>query len=53
MQKLLEKIREHLGIKSPLYLKVKVLPKSPKNEIVEQMDDGTYKLQEIDVLLNK
>jgi uncharacterized protein (TIGR00251 family) len=31
--------------KSPLYIKVKVLPKSPKNEITDQMEDGTYKIR--------
>lgn len=29
----------------PLYLKLKILPKSPKNEIVEQLEDETYKIR--------
>ena len=31
--------------KKPLYIRVKAMPKSPKNEIVEQMSDGTYKIR--------
>ncbi len=27
------------------YLKIKVLPKSPKNEIVDILDDGTIKIR--------
>ncbi len=30
---------------TPRYIKVKVIPKSPKNEIVEVMADGTYKIR--------
>lgn len=29
----------------PKYLRIKVLPKSPKNEIVETMADGTIKIR--------
>ncbi|PIZ72831.1 hypothetical protein COY07_02810 [Candidatus Peregrinibacteria bacterium CG_4_10_14_0_2_um_filter_43_11] len=36
---------EDLKAKSPLYIRVKVLPKSPKNEVVEVMEDGTYKIR--------
>jgi len=31
--------------KKPLYIKVKVISKSPKNEIVDMMSDGTYKIR--------
>ncbi|MBN1258348.1 YggU family protein [Candidatus Peregrinibacteria bacterium] len=34
-----------LKAKSLLYIRVKVLPKSPKNEIAEIMEDGTYKIR--------
>jgi len=30
---------------SPLYLRIKVLPKSPKNEIIETLADGTLKIR--------
>jgi uncharacterized protein len=45
MQNLIEQIGTELKKKSPLYIKVKILPKSPKNEIVDQMEDGTYKIR--------
>ena len=38
-------ISSQLQAKSPLYIRVKVLPKSPKNEITEIMEDGTYKIR--------
>ena len=41
----LEPLKISLAQKSPLYIKVKVLPKSPKNEIVEILEDGTYKIR--------
>lgn len=49
----LEKLKSALVQKNPLYIKVKVIPKSPKNEIVEIMEDqpdnglagGTYKIR--------
>ena len=41
----LQSIREMLEQKSPLYIKVKVVTKSPKTEITEQMEDGTYKIR--------
>ena len=31
--------------KKPLYIRVKIIPKSPKNEVVEQMEDDTYKIR--------
>lgn len=39
------KIIEEFKTKSPLYLRVKILPKSPANEITEQLEDGTYKIR--------
>ena len=45
MTNYLEKLQSDLAKKSPLYIKVKVMPKSPKNEIVEIMEDGTYKIR--------
>jgi len=41
----IKNIKSALAKKSPLYIRVKVLSKSPKNEIVEQMEDGTYKIR--------
>ena len=38
-------LKTELQKKNPLYIKVKVIPKSPKNEIVDVMDDGTYKIR--------
>ena len=35
-----EKLKLDLQKKNPLYIKAKVIPKSPKNEIVEIMEDG-------------
>ncbi|MDP2624805.1 MAG: DUF167 domain-containing protein [Candidatus Peregrinibacteria bacterium] len=29
----------------PKYLRIKVIPKSPKNELVDTMDDGTLKIR--------
>ena len=45
MKDLYAQIKTQLEKKSPLYIKVKVLPKSPKNEITDQMEDGTYKIR--------
>ena len=41
----IETIRQELKEKSPLYIRVKVIPKSPKTEFAEQMADGTYKVR--------
>lgn len=41
----IEQLKLALTKKNPLYIKVKVLPKSPKNEIVDIMEDGTYKIR--------
>ncbi len=42
---LLEKLKSELKTKSPLYIKVKVQSKAPKTEIVDQMEDETYKVK--------
>ncbi len=41
----IEQIKSELANKSPHYIKVKVITKSPKTEFVEQMEDGTYKVR--------
>jgi len=41
----IKNIRAALAQKSPLYIKVKVITKAPKTEIVEQIGDGTYKIR--------
>ena len=41
----IEQIKSELANKSPLYIKVKVITKSPKTEFVEQMEDGAYKVR--------
>jgi hypothetical protein len=38
-------LKSSLGQKSPLYIRIKVVPKSPKNEIVDLMADETYKIR--------
>ena len=38
-------LKSDLQAKNPLYIKIKAIPKSPKNEIVDKMDDGTYKIR--------
>jgi uncharacterized protein (TIGR00251 family) len=45
MNKFFEQLKRELDKKSPLYIKVKVLPKSPQNDITDQMEDGTYKIR--------
>ncbi len=45
MNKFFEQLSEKLKEKSPLYIRVKVISKSAKNEIVDLMDDGTYKIR--------
>ena len=41
----LERIKEEMMRKSPLYIKVKVITKAPKTEFAESMEDGTYKIR--------
>ena len=45
MEDYLKNIQTELLKKSPLYLRVKILPKSPKNEIFDRLEDGTYKIR--------
>jgi len=45
MNTFFEQIKAQLKAKSPIYIRVKAMPKSPKNEIVDQMSDGTYKIR--------
>ena len=41
----IEQLKHQLAKKSPLYIRVKVVPKSPKNEIMDLMADETYKIR--------
>jgi uncharacterized protein (TIGR00251 family) len=41
----IDQLKQALAKKSPLYIRVKAVPKSPKNEIVELMADETYKIR--------
>jgi uncharacterized protein len=45
MNDFIDQLKQALAQKSPLYIRVKVIPKSPKNEIVEVMADQTYKVR--------
>ncbi len=45
MNTFFDQLKAELAKKSPLYIRVKVISKSPKNEIVDRMDDGTYKIR--------
>ncbi|MBU1938327.1 MAG: DUF167 domain-containing protein [Patescibacteria group bacterium] len=45
MNTFFDQLRASLAAKSPLYIRVKVITKSPKTEIAEQMEDGTYKIR--------
>lgn len=38
-------LKDFVNKNNPDYLRVKVLPKSPKNEMVEIMDDDTIKIR--------
>ncbi len=41
----IEELKNRLTQKSSLYIRVKVLPKSPANAVVDVMADGTYKIR--------
>jgi uncharacterized protein len=41
----IQQLKSSLAQKSPLYIRIKVIPKSPKNEIVDLMEDQTYKIR--------
>lgn len=45
MERYLKDIQQAVLQKSPTYIKVKIIPKSTVTEMVEQMDDGTYKIR--------
>lgn len=45
MNTFFDQLRAALTVKSPLYIRVKVIPKSPKTEVVEQMEDETFKIR--------
>lgn len=45
MNTIFDQLKSELATKSPIYIRVKVIPKSPKTEIVEQMSDETYKIR--------
>jgi len=38
-------LKEFVKLHKPDYLRVKVLPKSPKNEVVDILDDDTIKIR--------
>lgn len=42
---LMEQLQSSFAQKSPLYIRVKAIPKSPKTEIVDLMADETYKIR--------
>lgn len=41
----IQEIIEKLQNKNPLYIKVKIQAKSPQTEIVDQLEDETYKIK--------
>lgn len=41
----LQQLLSELSQKNPLYIKVKVTSKMPTTEIVDQLEDGTYKVK--------
>lgn len=41
----IQEIIDKLKNKNPLYIKVKVQSKAPKTEIVDQLEDGFYKIK--------
>lgn len=45
MNKFFVQLESELAKKSPLYIKAKVQAKMPKTEIVDRMEDGTYKVR--------
>jgi uncharacterized protein len=45
MNDFIDQLRQALSQKNPLYIRVKVVPKSPKNEVVDLMADETYKIR--------
>jgi len=45
MNNFFEQINEQLKAKSPLHLRIKVIPESQRNEVVEVMEDETIKVR--------
>jgi len=45
MNNFFDQLRSDIKGKNPAYIRVKAIPKSSKNEIVEVMGDGTYKIR--------
>ncbi len=44
MKNFLAQILEYTKEKNPIYIRVKILSKMPETKIVDQMEDGTYKI---------
>lgn len=45
MNKFFVQLTSELQKKSPLYIKVKVQSKAPKTEVIDRLEDGTYKVK--------
>ncbi len=45
LNKFFVQLASELEKKNPLYIKVKVQSKAPKTEIVDQLEDGIYKIK--------
>lgn len=41
----IDQLKSALTTKDPFYIKVKVIPNAPKNEITDRMEDGAYKIR--------
>ena len=41
----IQKLKQSLRNEEPQYLRVKVIPKSPKTELIDVLDDGTWKIR--------
>ena len=42
---IIQKFKQSLNTEDPQYLRIKVIPKSPKTEIIDVLDDGTWKVR--------
>ncbi len=49
MNNFFDQLKSDIEGKNPVYIRVKVIPNSSKNEIVDIMDDGTYKIRVVGV----
>ena len=45
MEEIIQKFKQSLNTEDPQYLRVKVIPKSPKTKIINILDDGTWKIR--------